>query len=262
MSRPPKDPIPPGMMLEKYRGEVPAWNSDEIDQPYEDFLTTADLKSSEMQQALAASSDKRFRELLRQMNLQKNRNKKISTLAKIMDISMTEFTDWLRQSSRTKALSIAAQRLPGITSDMADDAMTQRKACGRCDGWGFVAVSEDQMPTLEEGKPIPGNIRPMGQRWVRDCPNCSGTGKLAEPGDAHARTSLLLMNGISNKSAGVTVAINNNYNGHGIEAAGARLANITFDVSSEPVIEGGDPVSIDDDRDRVLDGDTTEAGDE
>ena len=237
MSRPPKDPPPPGMMLEPHspRGLVPTWGSDEPDLPFESFFEPINPRGNpDFQQALAASGDKRFREYLRQLNLPKNRRKSCSTIAKIMDISLREFIDFLRSSYHTQAISVAAQRLPAIASDMADDAMTQRDACGRCDGWGFVAVSTDEMPELREGEPIPGNIRPMGQRWVRDCPKCDGKGKTAKPGDAHARDKILLMNGISNKSAGVTVAINNNYNGHGIENSGSRLSAITFDVSAEP----------------------------
>lgn len=249
MSRQPKDPIPPGMMLEKFRGEVPAWNSEETDQPYESFFTPiAPRENVDFQQALAASGDKRFREYLRQLNLPKNRNKKCSTIAKIMDISLAEFIDFLRTSYRAQAMSVAAMRLPDITSDMADDAMTQKEACGRCDGWGFVGVPDDQMPVLEEGKPIPGNIRPMGTKFVRDCPQCNGTGKINKAGDSHAREKILLMNGISNKSPGVTVAINNNYSGHGIEAAGARLSAVVFDVGAD-VIEGGDPQSESEGRD-------------
>lgn len=249
MSRQPKDPIPPGMMLEKFRGEVPAWNSEDEDVPYQEFLDAANLKGPEMQHAMAAASDKRFRELLRQINLSKNRNRKLSSLAKIMDISMTEFTDFLRQASRARALSLAAQRLPDITSDMADDAMTQKEACGRCDGWGFVNVTPEEMPSLpEDGGPIPGGIRPMGARFVRDCPNCGATGKLNKPGDAHARTSIMLLNGISNKSQGVTVAINNNYGGHGIEAAGSKLASVCFDISADTET-GGDPKTDAEERD-------------
>ncbi len=248
----------PGMMIEKYRGEVPAWNSDEVDQVYEAFFTPVQPRDNpEFQQALAASTDKRFREYLRQLNLPKNRNKKCSTIAKIMDISLAEFTDFLRSASRTRALSIAAQRLPAITSDMADDAMTQKEACGRCDGWGFVGVPDEQMPTLEEGKPIPGGIRPMGQKWVRDCPQCSGTGKLSKPGDNHARAALMLMNGISNKSAGVTVAINNNYGGHGIESA-VGLKNVTFDLGADLIESiGGDPI-LEAERGHAGDGDPVE----
>lgn len=237
----------PGMMIEKFRGEVPAWNSDQVDEPYQAFLDAAKLETPEAQQALAASSDKRFRELLRQINLPKNRNKKYSTLAKIMDISMAEFADHLRSASRTRALSIAAQRLPAITNDMADDAMTQKEACGRCDGWGFVNVTPEEVPPLpEDGSPIPGAVRPMGARWVRDCPQCSGSGKINKPGDSHARASLMLMNGISNKSPAVAVSISNNYGGNGIESAGARLSNITFDLSADSVESiGGDPSSTD-----------------
>src|ERR1700679_1725701 len=103
-----KDPKP-GMMLEKFRGEVPAWDSDQEDKPYEAFFTPIQPRDNpEFQQALAASTDKRFREYLRQLNLPKNRNKKCSTIAKVMDISLAEFIDFLRSSKRTEALSIAA----------------------------------------------------------------------------------------------------------------------------------------------------------
>ncbi len=257
MSRPPKNPIPPGMMEEAPRGLVPAWNSEEVDESFEGFFQPINPRENPgFQQALAAASDKRFREYLRQINLPKNRNRSCSSIAKIMDISLREFIDFLRSSYHTQAISLSAARLPAIVSDMADDAMTQKEACGRCDGWGFVNVSAEEMPILEEGKPIPGGIRPMGQRWVRDCPKCDGTGKTSKPGDAHARDKILLMNGISNKSTGVTVAINNNYSGHGIESAGQRLSAITFDIGAD-VIEGGDPASTDD-RDRILEGDPVE----
>jgi hypothetical protein len=245
MSRPPKDPIPPGMMLEKYRGLVPAWNSEEEDPAYDAFLEAANLKSPDMQHALAAASDKRYRELLRQMNLPKNRNRKLTSLAKIMEISMTEFTDFLRQASRARALSLAAQRLPDITSDMADDAMTQKEACGRCDGWGFVNINPEELPPLDEDKPIPGNIKLMGTRYVRDCPKCDGSGKTSKPGDSHARDKIMEMNGFGKKGAAVAVSINN-YGGNSIESAGARLANVTFNVDADVIdadviSEGGDP---------------------
>ena len=174
-----------------------------------------------------------------------------------MEISLTEFTDFC-QSHRTRSLSIAAQRLPEITENMADDAMTQKEACGRCDGWGFVNVTPEEMPELPAGDgPIPGAIRPMGQRWVRDCPKCDGSGKTKKAGDAHARTALLEMNGFGKKGSGVMVAINNNYSGHGIEAAGNRLRDLTFDVSADAEI-GGDPKSTDDAQGRILEGDPEE----
>lgn len=248
MSRQPKDPIPPGMMLEKFRGEVPAWNSEEIDKPYESFFDPIKPHDNlEFQQALAASTDKRFREYLRQLNLPKNRNKKCSTIAKIMDISLAEFIDFLRTSYRAQAMSVAAMRLPEITEHMANDALTQKEACGRCDGWGFVNVSEAEMPPLDEDKPIPGNIKLMGTRYVRDCPKCDGSGKTQKPGDSHARDKILSMNGFDKKGAAVAVSINN-YGGNGIEAAGSRLSSVCFDISADAET-GGDPENNAEERD-------------
>lgn len=250
MSRPPKDPLPPGMMIEARspRGLVPTWDSEEIDIPFEGFFEPIDPRSNkDFQQALAASGDKRFREYLRQLNLPKNRRKSCSTIAKIMDISLREFIDFLRSSYHTQAISVAAQRLPAITSDMADDAMTQKEACGRCDGWGFVNVSSEELPPLEEGQPIPGGVRPMGQRWVRDCPKCDGLGKTRKAGDSHARDAILKMNGFDKKGAAVAVSINN-YGGNGIESMGARFSNVvTFDVAGGEI--GGDPISTEGERD-------------
>lgn len=255
-----KPDIPPGMMVEKYRGIVPAWDSDQIDEPYQAFLDEAKLDSPETQLALAASTNKKFREYLRQLTLPKNRNKKSSTLAKVMDISLAEFMDFQRESGRTRSLSIAAQRLPAITNDMADDAMTQKEACGRCDGWGFVNVTPEEVPPLpEDGSPIPGAVRPMGARWVRDCPNCNGVGRLSKPGDNHARTALLEMNGLGRKSGAAVAVSINNYGGHGIEAAGNKLSSLVFDVSAE-TIEGGDPQSTDDWRDSNLIGESPADG--
>ena len=159
----PKPALPPGTMLEKYRGEVPSWDSPDTDEVYEAFFEPVKPRDNpEFQQALAASTDKRFREYLRQLNLPKNRNKKCSTIAKVMDISLAEFVDFLRTSYRAQAMSVAAMRLPEITIHMANDALTQKEACGRCDGWGFVNVTPEEVPILEEGQPIPGGVRPMG----------------------------------------------------------------------------------------------------
>ena len=72
----------------------------------------------------------------------------------------------------------------------------------------------------------------MGARWVRDCPKCGATGQTNKPGDSHARDKILQLNGFDKKSSGVTVAINN-YGGNGIEAAGARFAALTFDISAD-----------------------------
>ena len=251
----PKPALPPGTMLEKYRGEVPSWDSPDTDEIYEAFFEPVKPRDNpEFQQALAASTDKRFREYLRQLNLPKNRNKKCSTIAKVMDISLAEFVDFLRTSYRAQAMSVAAMRLPEITIHMANDALTQKEACGRCDGWGFVTVTAEELPPLEDGQPIPGGVRPMGARWVRDCPKCDATGKTSKPGDAHARTSILEMNGLGKKSGGVTVAINNNYNGHGIENASARFAGLSFDISSDSIESiGGDPVSGETQRDHASD---------
>ena len=256
MSRPPKDPPPPGMMLEPHspRGLVPTWGSDEPDLPFESFFEPINPRGNpDFQQALAASGDKRFREYLRQLNLPKNRRKSCSTIAKIMDISLREFIDFLRSSYHTQAISVAAQRLPAITSDMADDAMTQKEACGRCDGWGFVNVTPEELPPLEDGQPIPGGVRPMGTRFVRDCPQCNGVGKKSKAGDSHARDAILRMNGFDKRGAAVAVSINNNYGGNGIESLGAKFASVTFDVSAEAET-GGDPES-NDERGRIIDGD-------
>ena len=178
----PKPSLPPGTMLEKYRGEVPSWDSPDTDEVYEAFFEPVKPRDNpEFQQALAASTDKRFREYLRQLNLPKNRNKKCSTIAKVMDISLAEFIDFLRTSYRAQAMSVAAMRLPEITTHMANDALTQKEACGRCDGWGFVNVTAEELPPLEDGQPIPGGVRPMGARWVRDCPKCGATNVFTSP---------------------------------------------------------------------------------
>ncbi len=218
--------------MELHRGLVPNWDSDQIDQPYENFFDPLKLRENpELQQALAASADKRFRGFLDELQKPKNRNKRLSWIAKVMGISLAEWGQFLNSSYHTRAISIAAARLPGITNDMADDAMTQKDACGRCDGWGFVTVPSEDVPILEDGQPIPGGIRPMGARFVRDCPKCDGAGKVKRVGDAHARDKILQLNGFDKKGAGVTVAINN-YGGMGIDAA-RNLSAITFDVNAD-----------------------------
>lgn len=240
MSDLPKRRPQPKMIVEKKspRGLVPSSTFGITDLPYNSLLDQIDPRNNpHAQLALAASTDKRFRMFMEIVNKPPFNRYSLATCAKKLEISITEFADFWRKANTTRAIARAAERLPEITNDMADDAMTQKEACGRCDGWGFVKVAEDDMPELVDGGPVPGNIRPMGQKWVRDCPQCNATGKISKAGDSHARDKILLMNGISTgKSAGVNVSINN-FGGMGIENAGGRMSAVTFDVSAE---SGGD----------------------
>ncbi len=245
MSDFPRRPPMPKLIKEKKspRGLVPSSTYGAQDTVYNDFLQTIDPRNNEQaRMSLATSNDKRIREFIRIVNLPPFNRYSLATCAKKLDISMPEFADIWRKSCLASAVALAANRLPEITDHIANDALSQSECCGRCDGWGHVKVSEEEMPPLEEGQPIPGGIRPMGAKWVRDCPKCGGSGQIRKAGDSHSRDKILQMTGFNAKGAGVTVAINN-YGGMGIEAGGARMSSLTFDVSAEPS-EGGDPEPV------------------
>lgn len=235
----PKDykfPPLPKLIKEKNspRGMVPGIDEAHTDEPYNAFLDQIDPRNKpETQLALAASNDKRFREFLRVVNHPKYKRNCLAYVAKVCDIGLPEFAEFWRRANQTRAFAVAAEGLPALTQDMLGDAASKKEVCERCDGFGYVEVPEARM-VLEDGKPIDGSFRPMGVKWVRDCPVCEGNGRLSRPGDSHARDKLILMNGIGQKGSGVTVAINN-YGGMGIEAAGNRMSNVTFEVSAEEI---------------------------
>jgi hypothetical protein len=132
-----------------------------------------------------------------------------------------------------RALAKAQDAVVEVTSDMAIDARSKDTPCDRCDGFGWV-YAEDLPDDIAET----AGIYPMGEKKVRTCPLCDGTGKQRKPGDVESRKMLLEMAGhIGKRGASAGVRIVQNFGGAGIEAATDRMNQVTFDVTAEEVEE-------------------------
>jgi hypothetical protein len=226
MARNPHRPQPKALAVEKNspRGLVPTATFGKLDQTYNDFLTEVDPQNNvQAHYALAAASDKRFREFLRIMGEPRFRNYSLAALAKTCDISLPEWADFWRKAQIARSIAEASNAIPQLTRDLVADARTQDVLCERCDGLG--------------------TIDPTGgtEGQVRTCPGCKGLGTLKRPGDTHARDRILEMTGVTQKGkGGAAVTINANFGGLGIDSATERLNRISFDVSAEDL--GSEPL--------------------
>ncbi len=90
-------------------------------------------------------------------------------------LRVTDLADFFRGFYVDAALLSALRRLPQITKDLAQDALSQWVLCERCDGITTVQDSADTS---------------------RVCPACEGSGKVRQPGDPQARRLLAEMAGL------------------------------------------------------------------
>ena len=233
----PEFPPGPGEMPERNspRGLVPTSEFADLDTPYVEFLNEVNPREDkDAQFALAASTDKRFREFIEVANSPKYKRWSLATIAKKLDITLPEFANFWAKAGQAAAMARAARGLAAMTDDMLADAASKSEACERCDALGWVAAAAGIDPA-PDGYRFMGD-GPEGERWARTCPVCQGAKRLRAVGDAHARDKILAMNGIGQKGSGVVVAINN-YAGMGIESAGNRMSSVAFEVDG-PVIDG------------------------
>jgi hypothetical protein len=210
------------------RGLVPTAAFGIEDVAYNEFLATVSPSTNpDAQFALATATDKRFSEFLRLLPNTGERRRSLASLAKICGISLPEWADFWRKAQMQRALAMATNAIPGLTSDLILDAKSRHLVCERCDGFGTVLDSR----SADDDKAM------------RPCPACKGLGTTAKAGDAHARDKLLEMTGLSGRKGGAAVTITQNFSGMGIDAAISRMDSITFDVTADDSTVHANPES-------------------
>jgi hypothetical protein len=225
------------------RGLVPSQYYAEEDVPYTEFLEELDPRNrKDTQFALSAAQDRRFKVFLEEIGKPKNRKMSHAAIAKRCDISLPEFADFWRKSSQTRALAVAADGIVALTHDLVADGRTKSLPCERCDGFGYVPVPEDALVLREDGTPDAGKaegLRPLGSRWVRDCPGCEGNGRIGVPGDTHARDRVLEMNGFGKKAGGGVTVNLGGLGGMSVEQGMSRLKalDLVVEGSAEEVVD-------------------------
>jgi hypothetical protein len=213
-------------------------NASALEHAFEEYLRTIDPLHPEhkhVRMALAMDADPRFRKYLELLANPKNTARSLASLAGRVGITMLEFNQWWMKASTQRALAIAQLRSIGIVEDMAADARSKQHACNMCLGHKWV----DSQPGLE-GENLPGYrmLRGFGRKpedsWVRECPECQGSGQQVRPGDEHSREKLLQMAGlVDNKSTGLTLI--QNFGGQSMASAVRRMDSVTIDVEPGPL---------------------------
>ncbi len=232
---------------DKLRGLVPSAENGKADETYGAYLAAIEVETDyDVHLALAQSEDRRFRTFL-EMIAKPGRNTsgrpatKLQTVAKQCGIDLLEFGNWYSKATTAIAIGKAQRRAANIVADMAEDALTQKEFCQRCDGMGWVAAAPD-LPVETEG------YRVLCMRTVKDekggdreepvfcrtCPKCKGVKSTATPGDTHARDRVLEIAGVIVKGPKTALQITQNFGGAGhTSAVTGSLGAITVDVSAD-----------------------------
>lgn len=212
------------------RGLVPSSGYGMWDTPYNSYLLELDPKgksgrSKALQYALASASDRRFNEFLSKLYEPRYATHSLAAIAKSCDISLMEFAEFWQKAQTQRALAIAQDGLAAITGEVVDDARSKDAVCERCDGLRWVYASED----LPEDTP---GFRQIGDKWVRTCPACEGSGRQVKPGDREAQKMVFEMTGMISKK-GPSVRLVQNFSGMNLESAVDRMNRVTFDVEDD-----------------------------
>lgn len=222
-------------IYEPERGMVDGRQYGKLDRVYSAYLDELDPRSNEdVQLALAASGDIRFKEFLERINMPKYRRASLATIAKACNITLSEFNNWWSRASTQRAIAVAQVGSVMITRDIVEDARTQEVFCPRCDGLGFIAAQ----PGLPADTPGYRMLEPSdddeGLKYIRNCPQCKTEKVIKRVGDAKARDQILELSGLVKKGAAVQIVQNFSGASHASALSGLDQLN-TIDVVPEEV---------------------------
>lgn len=215
------------------RGIVPSANTGYRDTVYNNYLDALNPREDkDVQLAMAASTDVRFQHFLELIH-GLHKHKSLAAVAKMCDISMAEFMDWVGKAHHAQALLVAQRAMPKLNEHLVEDALNKDAPCDRCDGLGFITIGAEEVAGMIKQQVNRKGIRKVGKAWVRQCPLCNGTGATKIKGDSHARDKLLDMTGLVAKKSSGGPAVVVNLGGHGLGAATDRLNQISFAIEDE-----------------------------
>ena len=220
-------------VYEKERGMVPSRANGREDKVYGSYLDTLNPRGNdEVQLALAASPDPRFKEFLARINIPRYRRVSLQTIAKACNITLAEFNNWWNRESAQRSIAIAQTESVMITRDMAQDARTQESVCPRCDGLKFIPAPPGLPDTVDGYRMIEEPTADSMAKYIRDCPVCVAAGRIKKPGDSHARDKILEMSGLVKKGAAFQIV--QNFGGASHSSALSELNNVvTMDITAE-----------------------------
>ena len=222
-------------IYEPERGMVDGRKYGKLDRVYSAYLDELNPRANDdVQLALAASGDIRFKEFLERINMPKYRRASLATIAKACNITLSEFNNWWNRASTQRAIAVAQVGSVMITRDIVEDARTQDVFCPRCDGLGFIAAQ----PGLPADTPGYRMLEPQDGdetlRYIRNCPQCKTEKVVKRVGDAHARDKVLELSGLIKKGAAVQIVQNFSGASHSSALSGLDDLNI-IDAASEEI---------------------------
>lgn len=222
-------------IYEPERGMVDGRKYGKLDRVYSAYLDELDPRSNEdVQLALAATEDIRYKEFLERINMPKYHRASLATIAKACSITLSEFNNWWSRASTQRAIAVAQVGSVMITRDIVADARTQEVFCPRCDGLGFIAAQAGlplDTPGYRGLEPQDGD---ESLRYIRDCPQCKTEKVIKKVGDAKARDQILELSGLVKKGAAVQIVQNFGGASHASALSGLDSLN-TIDVVPEEV---------------------------
>jgi len=222
-------------IYEPERGMVDGRKYGKLDRVYSAYLDELNPRANDdVQLALAASGDIRFKEFLERINMPKYRRASLATIAKACNITLSEFNNWWNRASTQRAIAVAQVGSVMITRDIVEDARTQDVFCPRCDGLGFIAAQ----PGLPADTPGYRMLEPQdGEetlRYIRNCPQCKTEKVIRRTGDAKARDQVLALSGLVKTGAAVQIVQNFSGATHSSALSGLDQLN-TIDAVSEEI---------------------------
>lgn len=226
---------------DEVRGLVPMGADAHLDVEYARYLEEIGLETDPaLRNALAASPDIRFRELLRYLARPSAGKHPLVYWVKQATIDMAEMMAWVGKGQNARAFALAQAAAPKINEAMAKDAESRMVGCTRCDGLGWVQADEGlpgdtpgyrvlRFVTRKTKDPELGEVTEEIPVWIRDCPMGCDRGKLREPGDEFSREKLLEQTGAINRR-GPGIQITQHFGGQSMPSAVTRLEPMTIDI--------------------------------
>lgn len=164
------------------------------DKPMLEFWHAVDR--SEMMEALRADNSDTSIALATYLLDPKTQGKSLSRACRDCGITLAKLNELYRNHRFAEAQIIASAHLPQIVSDTAIDARARYELCDRCDGLGTIIRTKTIDNVVVEENDT--------------CPKCKGAREVRVSGDAKARDQVFEITGLTGKSSGPLVAIQQN----------------------------------------------------
>lgn len=193
----------------------------------------AELRKNKYQQALLMLTHPRYVKVSRRDGPGKDGGAKngawsIAAIMKHAGVTLQELMEVYGRYRIAQATRIAMDRSPTIISHAADDAENRKVVCPRCDGLGTLDIDAAREEVQEKRR----------KAILRTCPECEGSGRVMQSGDAEARKLVLEVAGLVGKKGPVVDARSVHY-GNGVFSVESLVKSMEAGEQPTALIEDG-----------------------